>query len=100
MEIAPLKGLAPGPRAFEAMVREHVPVLQQIARGFCRDPSEAHDLLQDAQERALRSFGCRKVCVPHVRQDIPKATVGTRLMRARLKLRERLLPQVQDEVQS
>jgi RNA polymerase sigma-70 factor (ECF subfamily) len=34
----------------------HVPVLLRVARGLCRDPAQADDLVQDTLERALRSI--------------------------------------------
>jgi len=34
----------------------HVPVLLAVARGLCRDPAAADDLVQDTLERALRSI--------------------------------------------
>ncbi len=45
---------AAGPdRRFEAMILAHEPTLSRMALKLCKNPSDAHDLVQDTFERAL-----------------------------------------------
>lgn len=44
-------------RAFEALIRPHLPAVRRLAQAFTRDASEADDLAQDALIRAFRSIG-------------------------------------------
>jgi RNA polymerase sigma-70 factor (ECF subfamily) len=46
----------PRAREFDSLVRAHHGALLAFARRLCRDPADAHDLTQDALERALRRF--------------------------------------------
>jgi RNA polymerase sigma-70 factor (ECF subfamily) len=39
-----------------ALVRDHQPALQAFALKLCGNPPDAHDLVQDTFERALRNF--------------------------------------------
>jgi len=43
-------------REFEEMVRMHQSALLAVATRLCRNPAQAHDRVQDAYERALKSF--------------------------------------------
>ncbi|HEY0250908.1 MAG TPA: RNA polymerase sigma factor [Kofleriaceae bacterium] len=43
-------------RAFTATVREHEDALLGIARKLCRNSDDAHDLVQNTYERALRNW--------------------------------------------
>jgi RNA polymerase sigma-70 factor (ECF subfamily) len=45
---------AGGNLRFEALVRTHEPTLSRLAHRLCKNPSDAHDLVQDTFERALR----------------------------------------------
>jgi RNA polymerase sigma-70 factor (ECF subfamily) len=46
-------------RTFEAMVREHEPVLRSIALKLCKDAEEARDIVQDTFERAYKGFATK-----------------------------------------
>jgi RNA polymerase sigma-70 factor (ECF subfamily) len=46
-------------RTFEAMVREHEPVLRSIALKLCKDAEEARDIVQDTLERAYKGFATK-----------------------------------------
>jgi RNA polymerase sigma-70 factor (ECF subfamily) len=45
------------PLAFEELVRPHLPAIRRFALSFCRNPTDADDLAQDALVKAFRSFG-------------------------------------------
>lgn len=45
------------PLAFEELVRPHVSAVRRFALSFCRNPTDADDLAQDALIKAFRSFG-------------------------------------------
>jgi len=46
------RGVGPGPQ----LLAGQVPLLRAVARGLCRNASEAEDLVQDTLEKALRSI--------------------------------------------
>ena len=45
-----------GPQTFASLVRVHESALRAVALRLCRSQSDAHDLVQDALERGLRSW--------------------------------------------
>lgn len=45
------------PLAFEELVRPHLSAIRRFALSFCRNPTDADDLAQDALIKAFRSFG-------------------------------------------
>jgi len=44
------------PQAFQALVRPHIDKIRRFARSFCKDPTDADDLAQEAFVKAFLSF--------------------------------------------